>query len=234
MDKIKILTNSLIGIQNKNREDILSITESPIEKIFLLCLLNYIEIISTEDFLSKIQINGYSYIYNNSELSIGEKAIGLSIIHCGSGAVVNYPKGIPFVDGTFMKLEEKNRYLRRDPYKIDSDESDNFSFIQKVLFYPQHQVVIDQICYRLDFAFLLYENINHKSELVKKVAIECDGQEYHSSSNQFKQDRERVRKLQKNDWDVIRFSGSQINKNLYNNYKEEFSQIFDSMGFGRL
>lgn len=232
MDKVKILTKNLVQTQNKGRENLLSLTESPIEKIFLLYVLNFIENAAAHEFYSKIHINGYSFIDNSEPENqfSGDKAIGLEIISCGTGVKVYYPNGIPLSDGRFINIEKN--YFRREKSLIYAEDNAHFSYIQSLLFYPQYQVQIGQTNYRLDFAFLLHESINHESTLVKKVGIECDGYDYHSSPKQFKRDRERGRQLQKNDWTIIRYSGSDINMRLYQNYKEEIEEIFDLMGFG--
>lgn len=45
-----------------------------------------------------------------------------------------------------------------------------------------------------------------------KIIVECDGYAYHNSKDSFDNDRTRDRQLQLNGYRVIRFSGSQINK----------------------
>lgn len=64
----------------------------------------------------------------------------------------------------------------------------------------QHQVFGGR--YRLDFAL---------PDL--RVGIELDGYAYHSSPEAFTQDRARQRELEFDGWRIIRFSGSEINKN---------------------
>lgn len=67
--------------------------------------------------------------------------------------------------------------------------------------FPQYRV-----CgYRLDFA--VFEN-------GIKLDIECDGKEYHSAPWQKAHDRKRTRVLNHNGWKVIRFTGSQIHKDV--------------------
>lgn len=56
--------------------------------------------------------------------------------------------------------------------------------------------------YRLDFAFPAH-----------KLAIECDGQEFHASQEQRERDAERDRFLLKEGWRTMRFTGSQIHRN---------------------
>lgn len=67
--------------------------------------------------------------------------------------------------------------------------------------------------YRVDFYIIVrYEN---QEPINKYLVIECDGYEYHSTKEQIKKDNERQRELQKNGYEVIRFSGSEIYKNPY-------------------
>ena len=43
-----------------------------------------------------------------------------------------------------------------------------------------------------------------------RIAIYCDGYEYHSDSNSFQKDRQQSRELQLKGWTVLRFGGSEI------------------------
>lgn len=63
----------------------------------------------------------------------------------------------------------------------------------------QHPVLDGK--YRLDFAFP-----------GRKIAIELDGYEWHSSRTQFTKDRQRQRELEADGWRFIRFSGQEIVK----------------------
>ena len=58
--------------------------------------------------------------------------------------------------------------------------------------------------YRVDFAVVS-----------KKIAIEIDGYEYHSSKEQLTADAARERHLQKMGWRVIRFTGSEVYRNAH-------------------
>ncbi|MGD6879291.1 endonuclease domain-containing protein [Bacillus infantis] len=57
--------------------------------------------------------------------------------------------------------------------------------------------------YCIDLALIAY-----------KIAIECDGREFHSSPEAKKRDRRKDAYLRKNGWIVLRFTGKQINKEL--------------------
>ncbi|MDO6658005.1 endonuclease domain-containing protein [Anaerobacillus sp. 1_MG-2023] len=46
-----------------------------------------------------------------------------------------------------------------------------------------------------------------------KLAIECDGKQYHSSTQQKAHDRRKDKYLRSKGWKVMRFTGRQINRN---------------------
>ncbi|MBF0706785.1 DUF559 domain-containing protein (plasmid) [Alkalihalobacillus hwajinpoensis] len=47
-----------------------------------------------------------------------------------------------------------------------------------------------------------------------KLAIECDGKEYHSFPHQKENDRRKDKYLRSEGWKVLRFTGRQINRNI--------------------
>lgn len=47
-----------------------------------------------------------------------------------------------------------------------------------------------------------------------RIAIECDGKAYHSTLEQKKHDSRKNNYLRRNGWDVLRFTGSDINGNM--------------------
>lgn len=89
---------------------------------------------------------------------------------------------------------------------------------------PQYLVKIDNIEYRLDIAIILNrKTFNGKIMESKKVALECDGYDYHSSPEQKRNDDIRTRKLKKSGWkEVLRYSG----RELYNLNKHEVDSLF--------
>lgn len=48
----------------------------------------------------------------------------------------------------------------------------------------------------------------------ERIAIECDGAQYHSSPDQKRNDQKKSWVLSKAGWKVLRFSGRQINQNM--------------------
>ena len=80
------------------------------------------------------------------------------------------------------------------------------------IIYPQFEAEIDNTNFKIDIAVILvrkdfFENIIE----TRKIALECDGYDYHSSALQKKNDDIRTRKLKINGWkEVFRYSGSEI------------------------
>jgi very-short-patch-repair endonuclease len=80
---------------------------------------------------------------------------------------------------------------------------------------PQHSVFDGR--YRIDFA--LPE---------EKIGIELDGHAFHSDPRVFTQDRVRQRELELDGWRIIRFSGSEINKNAGECVRQAAQLVLDS------
>lgn len=62
-----------------------------------------------------------------------------------------------------------------------------------------------------------YETCGYQIDLVIKkyrLAIECDGERYHSSPEQKRRDRKKTAVLSKHGWKVMRFKGKEINNQL--------------------
>lgn len=68
--------------------------------------------------------------------------------------------------------------------------------------------------YRADFFIeVCYKDKDLNIKKVEKIIVECDGREYHhSTSHQVNDDYERTLNLQKAGYSVIKFTGSQINR----------------------
>jgi hypothetical protein len=91
---------------------------------------------------------------------------------------------------------------------------DNSLIFRDIEIRPQYYEVVDQNHYRIDIAFILKRRDWYNDNKIieeKKIAIECDGYDYHSSPNQKKEDDKRARKLKRNGWrEILRYSGSEI------------------------
>jgi very-short-patch-repair endonuclease len=69
--------------------------------------------------------------------------------------------------------------------------------LNRICLFPHTQYRVGN--YRIDLAFP-----------EEKIAVECDGKEWHSSQEQMKHDIERDRYLKQQGWKVMRFSGTEI------------------------
>lgn len=106
-----------------------------------------------------------------------------------------YLKGIKFIDEVNMSKPSRGKGIYyKNEYSI----------------YPQYCIEMENSNYRIDFAIIcqLYEDRLLKNEI--KIAIECDGFEFHSSKEDLKRDTSRNRIFTRNGWKPYRFSGSEI------------------------
>ncbi len=104
-------------------------------------------------------------------------------------------------------IEERSTILIKDVNKADLQiEEFKYTFI------PQYRCKIEEKVFRLDIGVIYKELINNQLIKKRKLAIECDGFEFHSSREQMTNDSIRSRKLMKEGWKVIRYSGSEIHK----------------------
>lgn len=113
------------------------------------------------------------------------------------------------VDDAFKKFIsriEKKRLQSERMQKIESPIELQFykEITQRVSsIEPQWEIVYEGHKYRADFAIP-----------EKKIAIEIDGHDYHKTKEQRTNDARRERDFQKAGWKVIRFTGSEIFKNV--------------------
>jgi hypothetical protein len=75
---------------------------------------------------------------------------------------------------------------------------------------------------RLDALFFI------PADLTKRVVVECDGYEWHKDN--FTEDRQRDRKLQRAGFDVVRFSGREINADPLGCGRQLFDHLHDRWG----
>ncbi len=218
-EKIKQLKRSILDSHKTNLkfkiDEVLSLCDSVIEELMLLQLYNYfqnyekserddmsyfakIEFIEDEIALWDIEPNSkidkkklkskvekYNYRYDNG---LYHKNIGFKV---------------GFNDIEWISAE----YMRENPNEAVVD-----SIITRELeIRPQSEIIIDGKNYRLDIALILNRIKKGKVIDSRKMALECDGYDYHSSPEQKKNDDIRVRKLKINGYkEVFRYSGSEI------------------------
>ncbi|MET3696924.1 very-short-patch-repair endonuclease [Bacillus oleivorans] len=103
----------------------------------------------------------------------------------------------------FCRLDEQ-AYIDPERIKIESPiESKLYNTLLFNGYYVRTQYVVPPKRYRIDLALPHY-----------KIAIECDGKDYHSSPISKARDRRKTAYLKKRGWTVLRFSGSMINNNM--------------------
>jgi len=221
-----LIIEEILASKNKSIKDLLTLTESPIERRFLLEFIKYLEkLLSYCD--PTEPIDGYRYIMEAAD-EFGTKytgrTLGLSISSTSEYILIE--------TDAFEVSKAKVSSTKRKIQKIELSPN-HFLCYQRMNFYPQYEVEVNGKFFRLDFAFLLDEATNKSRNLVRKIGIECDGYEYHSNPIQFKKDRERSRILLADDWTILQYSGSEIN-NLNFSYETEFNKIFSMLGFSSL
>lgn len=205
---------------------LLSLTESPIEEIFFVYLLKFIEESLATDL--KFSIQGMSYLMeidvDPNERTVKEEIRGVTLLTADTVRILSLGHS---------EIDQNDDTARNPKFLIDENDLGKKTIMQILEIIPQYPVNADGYNYRLDFAFLLYENYRHKKDLVRKVAIECDGHEFHSDKKVFTKDRERYRKLMSENWIIFPFSGCEINTNSSEYYYNEFNKIFKTLRFGR-
>jgi len=125
----------------------------------------------------------------------------------------NYRK----VEHVFLKnIGFKVKDVRSEGFSIETIKTKSISFDDMIgrefEVRPQYYATIDGIEYRLDIAVILSRKTpDGKIIESKKVALECDGYDYHSSPEQKRNDDIRTRKLKKSGWkEVLRYSGKEL------------------------
>lgn len=86
---------------------------------------------------------------------------------------------------------------------------------------PQKYIKANNKLYRVDFLMEFAFKLNGEYIDIFKLIIECDGHEFHEKTKeQVKKKNERDRDLQKEGYDILHFSGSEICNTLYKCGKE--------------
>jgi hypothetical protein len=212
---VDALQNKLVDEYKQRLDDLLSFCDSPIEKIMLLHLMNYfgqhrtggIRDFTDLEFLVD-EIDPW-----DPELSVLEKReLTEKVKRYSYRLNFFYEKVYGFkvrmTSGEGISGEDFNR--------------GNFKLIGRELeIYPQKAFDIEGKKYRIDIALILnrieykslkdFYNSNGNDIIeIKKVAIECDGYEFHSTREQITNDNIRMRKLESKGWRVLRYSGSEL------------------------
>lgn len=162
----------------------LELCESEIEKLFILNLFIYFfskKFEHHEKDNLKIVFDDFRPHYEDKEYSFDLDLIGVTMMEIAMGRS-GFEDGKPF--------HERYSY--------------EYTFI------PQFQVFIENSCFRIDIA-LVYKKLNHGViEKEVRVAIVCDGYDFHNKKEQVIKDSIITKRLMANGWKVIRYTGSEI------------------------
>lgn len=219
------ITYNIVREFNLQIDEVLSMCESEIEKLMLLHLYRY--------FQTYLENIGGGKLYNTYSPVIQSKKFG-DIEFIEDEIILGDPDVSVFEN---LKLKErvKKYNYREEGYPFHKyigfmvkvamcegipistfESTTNTSIDDFVLrefeVRPQYPFTIDGIEYRLDIAIILNrKTFDGKIIESKKVALECDGYDYHSSPEQKRNDDIRTRKLKKSGWkEVLRYSGKEL------------------------
>lgn len=219
----KEITNNIVNEFNMQIDEVLSMCESEIEKLMLLHLYLYFQ-----TFHKKI---GGLKLFNTYSPVLQSKVFG-DIEFIEDEIILGDPDVSAFEN---LKLEERVRkynyrqegypFHKNIGFKVSNSFSEGLSLDSKsnsplidllvsreFEVRPQYPVTVDGIEYRLDIAVILNRK-TYDGKIIesKKVALECDGYDYHSSPEQKRNDDIRTRKLKKNGWkEILRYSGKEL------------------------
>jgi very-short-patch-repair endonuclease len=93
-----------------------------------------------------------------------------------------------------------------------------------IVIVPQTELNIQGKKYILDFGVIVTNLYNPDSKELK-IAIECDGHEYHSTKESIRNDNFRMRQIATEGWQFMRYSGSEINSFSTTNFQNEIAKI---------
>lgn len=203
--KIKNITKKIENISlykfQLKLNDILSFCESPIEELMILQLFHYFSNYTYEldgDDFDEMQYYNIDFIDDwIPVLAYPKEEQKFKMIHIKKYKY-RWIGGMPFKYIGFKALSNFTGYGERGMYK-------------EFEVYPQQEITITNKTYRIDIVIKL--NLKKDGKVVKsqKIAIECDGYNYHKEPVKFREDRIRERALKSKGFkDVLRYSGSEI------------------------
>ena len=185
--------NEYVSHFDAKLSDVLSFCESPIETLFLVQYIN---------FFMKSFKGDYFIPFNGIEFKEERLA---NINKKRNEKIKKYNYRFDGVDG----------YTKYFGFKIQLGFTSSGSnhYYSEMEFYPQYEVEINNKIYRIDIAVIYITKAYFTDEIIgtRKIAIECDGFDYHNDPVKFREDKIRERHLKSLGWiEVLRYSGSEI------------------------
>jgi hypothetical protein len=201
--------------------DLLSICDSEIEKLLLVHFFRYFQVKK----LDAGMLNKFSF----PQFILDQEHV-FHYRHLGDNdafeRILNevQVKKYRHEDGIFQKyigFQVKSNVMDRNEF-----EGKFHTTRQEICIYPQFFNRIDNTYYKIDIAIVL--NRWKEKEIVetRKIALECDGYDYHSSPEQKRNDDIRTRRLKVNGWkEVFLYSGKEIVQMSEQDIDSIFSEI---------
>jgi hypothetical protein len=212
-EKIRLLKKNIIYNESNSFEfklnDVLSFCESEIESLFLLELINYFEKFEK----TKYNTGMYSDIdFIISEIDPFEPNINI----LRQQELINRINRFQFQKEGFFYYKYIGFRVNKNSTELvnvdDLANESNFFYFQFEVM-PQFEVETENGKKRIDVAIIANKCDPYNNSIIetKKIALECDGFDYHSKPEQYRKDKERERHLKSIGWtDVLRYSGSEI------------------------
>ena len=202
--------------------DLLSICDSEIEKLLLIHFFRYLQVKKLDEMELLNEFSVPQFILDDQEPHY-YKLIGLIEDSERIFNEVNQKK-YRFADDSFQK------YIG---FQVKGNSFDNNEFDgeyhttrQEICIYPQFFHWINEKLHKIDIAVVLNRWKDNKIVETRKIALECDGYDYHSSPEQKKNDDIRARRLKLNGWkEVFRYSGKEIVQLSDEDFDVIFSEI---------
>ncbi|WP_297511693.1 hypothetical protein [Flavobacterium sp.] len=194
-----MLSHYYSKLENKINE-VIELCESPIEKQFLLKIIEYVLINSVNDmsvFSQNYKLTfSYDKLNNKGDFLFDDEG--------------NYQSDNDFNSSFKYRFEKKYLIIYYSGFGFNK-------YTKFIKIKPQHKVhyleqedTTKKKHFILDFGIFLF----NKTKLVRTFCIECDGYEFHSTKEHLTKDNKRSRKLleKENDFTTIRFIGREINE----------------------
>lgn len=195
-DEAKELKNEIKNSFDIMLNDLISLCKSPIEEIFFLKLLN--------EFTS-MNFAPYGLGFFRPVYDVDEVFGQIKIVCCGVSISDSYTRNkISFKNDGEIEIVGKAKI--------------------EIEIFPQIKVEVSSKNYFLDFG-LYVKDLHNPNLKTLKIAIECDGFDFHSSKEQINNDNIRTRNLVSNGWHVIRYSGNEINSTNKIDFFNEIKKI---------
>lgn len=194
----KEILSHIVNDFNNQIDEVLSMCDSEIEKLMLLYFYEYFK---------KFKENGY-WLRKYDELEFIDEEVYLQ-----DPSLEEYIKSQNRVNKYNHRHVGNGIYHKYIGFKVRDDEYVGNWDYREFEIRPQYSLTVDEKEFRLDIAIIMNvkESLTNKIIETRKIALECDGYDYHSSPVQKRNDDMRTRKLKKAGFkDVLRYSGKEL------------------------